>query len=394
MGFLLIAWLAYQHRRGLPLPGCGAGSGCDHVTASRWSRWFGMSVALPAFLAYFGMLGAAVCVVLKVAGDAVMLQMMLAIAIMLGGAAVWFVILQAVVLRRFCAYCSTLHVIGIASAALALSIMRAAGPPSARWPSYAAAAGVAVLIAGQLLVAPRLYRIEPASAEAPTSPQVPLTTAPRTEPRKQVRSGRSVPLLSNRLSLALDDWPILGNRDSTNVIACLFDYTCPQCRKTHQRLRTFSSTYPGGLAVLLLPVPMDPACNPYLHKRHVLHAHACRYARLAMALWLTSPAAYNDYDQWFFETDEAPPLGIACAKAAELICSKSFDADAPDPEIDAPILQALEIYKAIGTGRVPMLLLPHATFTGDLPPNAELMSILAEQLSSIRWAPVAVAFKA
>src|ERR1051326_8126105 len=41
---------------GAAVAGCGPGSGCNQVLASRWAYWFGLPVSLPGFVVYFFLL--------------------------------------------------------------------------------------------------------------------------------------------------------------------------------------------------------------------------------------------------------------------------------------------------------------------------------------------------
>src|SRR5262252_6385242 len=51
VGAMLISgYLAINSLSNGGIPGCGPGGGCDEVLHSRWSRWFGIPVSIPAFL--------------------------------------------------------------------------------------------------------------------------------------------------------------------------------------------------------------------------------------------------------------------------------------------------------------------------------------------------------
>src|SRR5688500_1795471 len=86
------------------LPGCGPGSACDSVTTSRWARGGRIPLALSATLLYLTIVALLVMpragVTLPRSAEGVLAGLcLLAIA-----SAVWFVAIQAFVLRRFCAW--------------------------------------------------------------------------------------------------------------------------------------------------------------------------------------------------------------------------------------------------------------------------------------------------
>src|SRR5438045_341003 len=53
---LLAAYLASIALSGSRVAGCGPESGCDQVLQSRWSKWFGIPVSLPAIGLYLAVI--------------------------------------------------------------------------------------------------------------------------------------------------------------------------------------------------------------------------------------------------------------------------------------------------------------------------------------------------
>jgi len=164
----LSLWMARRSAGGRGLPGCGAGSGCDAVTRSRWAKWLGVPVALPAGLLYLLVLAAVATVIaMPAAGSGhAAREALLGAAPLLAAAALWFTGLQWLLLRRLCLYCLLLHAIGLAVAGtIAFGLpggelrFAYAGLPGGEWMGVIsiAAVGVAALVLGQVLVAPRTY---------------------------------------------------------------------------------------------------------------------------------------------------------------------------------------------------------------------------------------------
>lgn len=68
-----------------------------------------------------------------------------ALSMLVGAAAIWFVSLQILVIRRLCTYCLILHTIGIATCALVLAM---AGVKNLAAPLAISGVGLTCLIAG------------------------------------------------------------------------------------------------------------------------------------------------------------------------------------------------------------------------------------------------------
>src|SRR5271155_3143001 len=110
-GLGLSLWMLRQSSGKRGLPGCGAGSGCDAVTHSRWSRWCGVPVAAPASGLYFLLLAGFSFSMIAAPGRSLdwTSGLLFPAAPLLAAAAVWFIGLQWLVIRRVCLYCLLLH---------------------------------------------------------------------------------------------------------------------------------------------------------------------------------------------------------------------------------------------------------------------------------------------
>lgn len=392
VGSLLSCFMWRRSSAGSSLPGCGGNSGCDEVIRSRWSNWFGLPVAAPATAIYLSL---TIASILSISRAGVSkhwaLGLLLALSAVIGAAAVWFIWLQWWMIRRFCAYCTILHVIGLAICGLVVG--KLVLDPADRLSSQAikaalgtSAISVVLFIAGQVLVKPKMYAI----GLAPTPPPeaIPIQPALQAASPKQ---HRQLVVLNGVVSLDVGVWPCLGSPDAKHLVVCLFDYTCPTCRKTHGFLSDAVDRFGGHIAFLLLPVPMDPTCNRHLSQRNHLHAHACRFARLALLVWQAKPERYAEFDHWMFEEAEPPPIGMAISKVRELLGSDDVDPARPDSALDSPIFQAIEWYRKLDTQRIPTLLFSGASLKGELPSAEELFRILEREYPDLRPAARSVA---
>lgn len=153
-------YLAYVGLTGSKIAGCGGGVwNCDHVTSTRWSKWFGLPVGLGAcglYVVCLGSLGFAnsrndtmrntVWSFLTVGG------------ISAGLAAVWFISLQVLVIGHLCKWCLVAHGCGLAVAGLILW-HRPAGRVTTRL-ALVSVVGISVLVGGQLIYKPQTFEVQ------------------------------------------------------------------------------------------------------------------------------------------------------------------------------------------------------------------------------------------
>ena len=167
-----LAWASLHHG---PVAGCGTESGCDKVLHSRWAYWLDIPVSVPALLVYVALLGATVLLQKRPAPDDERgsWAAIIALSVIVAGAALWFVGLQVFVIKAFCKFCMTAHACGFVAALLCLvHIPLARDPATPMWAAGSGKrgvprtglallasiglAGVVVLAGGQLLVQKKL----------------------------------------------------------------------------------------------------------------------------------------------------------------------------------------------------------------------------------------------
>ncbi len=128
LGFLDAAYLTLEHYRGV-VPPCSVVQGCEQVTTSGYSMIFGIPVALLGALYYLIILLFSIAY-LDTQNDRWLRQA--AFFTPLGFlASLWFIYLQAVIIRAWCLYC-----IGSATTSTLLFVIGTfilAGPPTSWW---------------------------------------------------------------------------------------------------------------------------------------------------------------------------------------------------------------------------------------------------------------------
>jgi uncharacterized membrane protein len=172
----LSGYLLYVSLRGGAVAGCGPDSGCDQVLKSRWAYWFGLPVSAPALLAYASLLAATQW--LRKSAPARQRQVwrvMVALAVMIMGAAAWFIFLMIFIIKGLCPFCLVAHTGGIIIALLILRNAPIRPVPELPWQKekqvyvppglalkfgLAGLAGIAVLVTGQVLHKKQMYVVK------------------------------------------------------------------------------------------------------------------------------------------------------------------------------------------------------------------------------------------
>lgn len=331
--------------------GFGPAGGCDGVLASRWSRWLGVPVSGLAVGLY-----ATVIVLLPLSSWQAWAWTPLRVsAVVIVGAALWMLGLQAFVLGQLCPSCLAIHLVGLATAAAILIL----GPRPWRmaWQGILllGSIGVAAFVAG---------------------------TSASPEPTAVVES-RPFPLLDGRAAVDLNSLPFLGSLDARHVGVLLFDYTCPQCRFLHGLLGRCLRRYgEEQIAFALLPVPLESRCNPAVTVVEPRREGACDYARLALAVWQASPERFPEFDAFLAEGPKPPGVAAATTRAQELIGAARLSAilaARPGSEaarINAVLQQGLAAYEQSGGGPLPKLLFSGVVLTGQTNKIMELYDTL------------------
>src|SRR6266498_36161 len=171
------AYLAWVTLSGGAVAGCGPDSGCDKVLHSRWAYWLGVPVSLGALAVY--------ALILRLSvrlgrGTTPVVQRkawsrLVPCALLVAGAAIWFVGLQVFVVQAVCPYCMVAHISGSLAALLLLLGAPLRPAPEKPWEldeqiflttrvfkrvALIALAGLAGLVFGQLAHQPRTYRVK------------------------------------------------------------------------------------------------------------------------------------------------------------------------------------------------------------------------------------------
>ena len=405
-GASYLAWVALQHG---PVAGCGPESGCDKVLHSRWAYWLNIPVSVPALLVYVALLGATILLQRRSAPDDERgsWAAIIALSVIVAGAALWFVGLQVFVIKAFCKFCMTAHACGFAAALLCLKHIPLAqdattpmwatgsgkrGVPRTGLASLATIGllGVFVLAGGQMLVQKKLNVVKdlrPRSTKVPQgtnylaiaaalAAQTPLPPSPGV----RLIGPRLLSLYSNAFMLKLDTIPMIGTPDASNVIVSLYDYNCPHCRALHPVLVESQRFYSNRLGIVCLPMPLSTNCNPHLPERTHSGANACEFARISLAVWRAKPTSFRQFHDWMFAPPHPLPLEQVTNYAAELVGRDKLQAALADPWVPETLAMSCQLHYTnwvtAGSPAMPQLVLGDVVSSGPLNSVEHLMILL------------------
>jgi len=352
-------------------PGCGAGSGCSSVLSSAWSHVLGIPVTVLAGVIYLDILIAMLVLPRLRLGDdtgepGVPLRrwswnVLVGYGFLLPGAAVWFTVIQLVILNELCIYCTVLHGIGIA---IGVMLLVAAGRIRPRLPKRDwLRAGVVAAIALFALITLQSVADQPAPTLI-TDPRERDTTHADADGVNEAGE-RIVTLGAADLTLRVGEDPILGPRDAEHVLVAFYDYACSHCRRTHHQIKEYQDAHPGRIAMIALPSPISSDCNPHFENISDRFRHSCDTARLALAVWRHAPEKFAEYDAFLFETLFPRGLAEAKAEAARHIGDDLVEQAATDPRLSETIKRNVDALDRAGATRVPLVALPGAAMINE-----------------------------
>jgi uncharacterized membrane protein/protein-disulfide isomerase len=376
-----LAWVSFG---GSAVAGCGPDSGCDKVLNSRWSKWFGIPVGVPAFFLYTLMLAA----VLRLTPKASPQQqrrswsVLVPAAWVVIGAVVWFIALQLFVINAMCPFCMAAHACGLVSAAILLYLAPVHDAPEKPWqrekdvyvvPKHArlsallGLAAVGVLIAGQLVYRPKQFEV----------------TSIGGAKLQQTPAARIFEIYEGRFKFNMNEVPLIGSPSAPRAIVSLFDYTCHHCRDAHGLLKQAHQRFSNQLAIVSLPMPFDSTCNYTITKTQPAHVNACEYARLGLAVWQANRQAHHQFDDWLFEPEHPPDLAIARQRAMELVGAEQLQAALTNKLVNEHLQLSMSLfatnYYYARQGSIPQLIVGTNLIAGPISADA-LLSQLQTQL--------------
>lgn len=334
-----------------PVIGCGIG-GCDKILGSRWAWVFLIPVSWYGVFFYAAWLG---CEWARMRGHRVWFA---GAAV---GAAVWFIMVQALILKAFCPWCMSTHAVGLLLGATVL-----------------ATEGLAVvkkLLAVGLVGGTGLALVQVYGPHTP-SHLVEVMGAPEAE----VDDDQYVSFEGGKIRSNRDEYPRLGSRSAEHVVVELFDYQCLSCRLMSGYLKALVEAYPEQVAVILVPVPMDRSCNRFVQESGHYHG-SCAISRIALAVWAAHPAGFGEFHEALMS---APSEALARELALAFIEQNQLEAVLYDRAMDSTMEQNIAAWRRLSraSSSLPKLLISDRRVLHGLPASkTAFLKIMKTELS-------------
>jgi hypothetical protein len=204
------------------------------------------------------------------------------------------------------------------------------------------------------------------------------------------KSKRELPILDGKFSLNLNDVPLLGSPEAPHVAVCLLDHTCYGCRVLHGQLAAAANQFSNKLAVVVLPTPLDGACNPAVKEVFPEHTNGCEYARLALAVWRANRSVFPLFDTWVFAGPVPPMVDEARQVAERLVGKDNMRSALEDPWVEQQLKRNVAIYGVnyakVGSHSMPQLIMGTNLSLGNFAHMDDLYRALSNQFG-LRQAP-------
>ena len=192
-----------------------------------------------------------------------------------------------------------------------------------------------------------------------------------------VPARRLLTFAGNRFTLDVKQWPMLGKTDAKYVFVEMFDYTCPHCRNTHHAIAGAQKQYGDDLAIFVLPVPLENACNPAASGGG--HPGACEMARIAIAVWRVDPSKFQAFHDWMFQSSRTESAARQFAET--LVDKKRLKTEMTSGVPGQYIGRHVSLYQRVGSGQVPKLIFPTTTMQGEVNSVTTLCQAIERELA-------------
>ena len=204
---------------------------------------------------------------------------------------------------------------------------------------------------------------------------------------------RRVIMLKGRLTVMPSREPMIGSAEAPHVFLEIVDYTCKHCHLMHRYLRDAHKRYGDQFSVIVFPVPMDAECNSTVKKTKEIHKNACKYARLALAVWSIDRDAFAELHDWMMGSTEIVPLEAAIERAYQLVDREALKTAIASAETEEQIQGYVRVFQKMVRGAsesskrsLPIVILEDTSLMGA-PESAEALYKIIEEHVGLRPQP-------
>jgi len=337
-----------KHWADFGIAGCGGGSACDEILESRWSQIFGVPVTAIGAVVYLALIFA-----LTRHGRMLLVPLLGCLA----ASVLWFVFVQSIFLGKFCPWCMAAHGIGLMTILIGWMLSRL---------QATSGFAMATTLAFFALSLSQLY------GPLPTTHRIDelAESTKQGDPIHSRGEGRKVNFDGGKRTYNVSQLPHLGSDRATHVIVEYFDYQCAACLVMRGYLSSLVKKHPAEVCVVLLPVPLESQCNPFLRADQPQHPGSCERAKLALAVWQHQPASFAEFHEVAMSAES---LGELRNLAEKILGSDRTKAAQREPWSLELISANLADWRALSTSseRLPKLLITGKRILQGLPPSEE-----------------------
>ncbi|QDT55126.1 Vitamin K epoxide reductase family protein [Caulifigura coniformis] len=370
--------------RGTPW-GCGAGSGCANVLQSRWSNVAGIPVGFFAVVMYLTM------ALLSWNAGPRHVRIVTALAAAVLSSAIYFGLLQVVIIQAICPWCMLDHTLGIAASLAAMVVARRQtvrsptvnpvsgqrSDPFETEPAPPPMPGRRASAAGSVMAGVGLTMlfvgVQHFTARAPDVARIESTF-------EESGGALTLALREGTVSLQQAGLPAIGRPDAKQRLVLMFDYCCPHCREAHNTIRRLQLSAGDAWRVLFVPAPLNSECNPAVEETEDRFRDACRLAKLSLAVWRVKPADWPAFDAWLFEPETPRSAREAHDHASALYGELEIAEALAHASLDSTIAVGVHAFHASGGKVLPVILSPgSAGIAGRTDSEQELRELLARE---------------
>ena len=134
------------------------------------------------------------------------------------------------------------------------------------------------------------------------------------------------------------------------------------------------------IVIVLVPVPLSPACNQSIEGSNWQHEHACRYAQLALGIWYLDESRFAEFHKWVMTPHHAPELNEAVEYATQLVESAPLRESILGRRVKGRIKNNVFLYSRAGRGSVPKMLIGRELVTGSIADADEMTELIRKFL--------------
>ena len=361
IAILLASYLAYTSLTSDAVAGCGQEKSCGLVLNSKYSKLLGVPVSLLGAGIYGSLILATLpSLFIKIRSTSFLRFCVLVCITMIPLAALWFGIVQLVLLKAFCPWCTATHIVATIGAVLVYTWMKQAlangGKKGNSTPLLSGA--LTALVVTSLTAAVQMQSAEEDHSLLGQSKNImlddPSTLAPD--------APRMITLHNENHKFDVRSYPVNGNPDAEYIMVAIVDHNCPYCSRLKRFLIDMVEYYgEDKLSLMSLPgIGKDQNAD----QTHLV----------MLSLWRERPDLYKKISQKILDrTMKADLSSVRRAASLELGgMAKLNEITAKHKEWVTQSLEAakqlnIENGKVAGKISIPSLIIGEKVFVGAAP---------------------------